>query len=95
LTALKLIHCYKSVSDEFGFNPKGDRENIMKGLEILKDEIMNEGVILADTVPDLTVGFEGAQVSSLIDSRMRYESKISTVEGCMTARNAMVSTSRN
>jgi hypothetical protein len=48
------------VSDEFGFNPKGDRENIMKGLEILKEEIMNEGMIISDTVPDPTAGFEGA-----------------------------------
>lgn len=32
----------------------------MKGLEILKEEIMNEGMIISDTVRDPTFGFEGA-----------------------------------
>ena len=39
LTAMKLMHCYSTVSDEFGFNPKQDRLHIMKGLQMVMDEI--------------------------------------------------------
>ena len=39
LIALKLMHCYGTVSDEYGFNPRQDRAQILKGLTMLMHEI--------------------------------------------------------
>jgi len=32
-TALKLMHCYNSVSDEFGFNPREDKAKIVQAMQ--------------------------------------------------------------
>ena len=39
LMALKLMFCYGQVSDSFGFNPQGDRENILKGMQQVVEKI--------------------------------------------------------
>jgi hypothetical protein len=40
VTAMKMMHAYNQVSDEFGFNPQGDRESVMVGLNQIKDKII-------------------------------------------------------
>ena len=35
------MHCYNNISDEFGFNPKFDRDKIFNSLIVLKERIEN------------------------------------------------------
>ena len=39
--ALKMMHSYNQVSDEFGFNAKQDRDNLLTRMQQLKENILN------------------------------------------------------
>lgn len=45
---MQLMHCLNEVSDEFGFNPKGDRQSIMAMLKRIKDELLKRRTDGAD-----------------------------------------------